>query len=127
MDKIVYRVFQCSLWAIWKWRNKLVNAKLEDVASIKEEDIFPSIQRLTKTWIAARFSKEVQPDNHIKYLMKGLRNLGPLFVVLDANWPWLFYWILHSIAILGECVDVALDHNPIDFLSRCKDEYGGHG
>ncbi|GJR90247.1 protein farnesyltransferase subunit beta [Tanacetum coccineum] len=70
---------------------------------------------------------EVQPDNHIEYLMKGLRNLGPLFVVLDANWPWLFYWILHSIAILGECVDVALDHNPIDFLSRCKDEHGGHG
>nr|GEX95696.1 cysteine-rich receptor-like protein kinase [Tanacetum cinerariifolium] len=32
-------------------------AKLEDVASIKEEDIFSSIQRPTKTWIAARFSK----------------------------------------------------------------------
>ncbi|GJS30522.1 hypothetical protein Tco_0491142 [Tanacetum coccineum] len=28
---------------------------------------------------------EVQPDNHIEYLMKGLRNLGPLFVVLDAK------------------------------------------
>ncbi|GJT57443.1 protein farnesyltransferase subunit beta [Tanacetum coccineum] len=66
-------------------------------------------------------------DNHIEYLMKGLRNLGPLFVVLDANWPWSFYLILHSIAILGECVDVDLDHNAIDFLSRCQDEHGGHG
>ncbi|GJZ51111.1 hypothetical protein Tco_0605626 [Tanacetum coccineum] len=28
---------------------------------------------------------EVQPDNHIEYLMKGLRNLGPSFVVLDAK------------------------------------------
>nr|GEX82903.1 protein farnesyltransferase subunit beta [Tanacetum cinerariifolium] len=70
---------------------------------------------------------EVQPDNHIEYMMKGLRNLGPSFVVLDANWLWLCYWILHSIAILGECVDVALDHNAIDFLSCFQDEHGGHG
>ncbi|GKC20798.1 hypothetical protein Tco_1022948, partial [Tanacetum coccineum] len=33
-------------------------------------------------------------------------------------WLWLCYWILHSIAILGECVDVDLDHNAIDYLSR---------
>ncbi|GJX66509.1 ERA1 protein [Tanacetum coccineum] len=70
-------------------------------------------------WKRVEFEKiclrlEVQPDNHIKYLMKGLRNLGPF-------WPWSFYLILHSIAILGECVDVDLDHNAIDFLSRCQE------
>ncbi|GJV26559.1 protein farnesyltransferase subunit beta [Tanacetum coccineum] len=63
---------------------------------------------------------DVQPDNHTEYLMKGLRNLGPSFVVLDVNRPWLCYWILHSIALLGECVDVALEYNDIDFLSRCQ-------
>ncbi|GJY12295.1 hypothetical protein Tco_0381604 [Tanacetum coccineum] len=57
LNKILHGVFQCSLWAIWTWRNKLVNANLEDVISIREEDIFPSIQRLSKAWIAARFSK----------------------------------------------------------------------
>ncbi|GJW88662.1 protein farnesyltransferase subunit beta [Tanacetum coccineum] len=70
---------------------------------------------------------EVQRDNHIEYLMTGLRNLGPSFVVLDASRPWLCYWILHSLALLGECVDVALEHNAIDFLSRCQDEHGGYG
>ncbi|GJS21257.1 WAT1-related protein [Tanacetum coccineum] len=35
------------------------NANLEDVTSIREEDIFPSIQRLSKMWIAARFSKGI--------------------------------------------------------------------
>lgn len=70
---------------------------------------------------------EVQRENHIEYLMKGLRNLGPSFVVLDANRPWLCYWILHSLALLRECVDVALEHNAIDFLSRCQDEHGGYG
>ncbi|GJR56637.1 ataxia telangiectasia mutated family protein [Tanacetum coccineum] len=57
LNKILHGVFRCSLWAIWNWRNKLANANLEDVTSIREEDIFPSIQRLSKTWIAARFSK----------------------------------------------------------------------
>ncbi|GJT96691.1 RNA-directed DNA polymerase, eukaryota [Tanacetum coccineum] len=57
VNKILHGVFQCSLWAIWNWRKKLVNANLEDVTSIREEDIFPSTQRLSKTWIAARFSK----------------------------------------------------------------------
>ncbi|GKD90082.1 reverse transcriptase domain, reverse transcriptase zinc-binding domain protein [Tanacetum coccineum] len=47
-------VFQCSLWAIWKWRNKLVNSQSDDSTIIKDDDIFPSIQCLSKTWILAR-------------------------------------------------------------------------
>lgn len=46
----------------------------------------------------------------------------------DANWlswildsrPWLCYWILHSIALLGESVDDELEKNAIDFLGRCQ-------
>ncbi|GJT02473.1 hypothetical protein Tco_0823642 [Tanacetum coccineum] len=37
-------VFYYSLWAIWKWRNKIVNAMPEEIARTKDEDIFPSIQ-----------------------------------------------------------------------------------
>ena len=29
---------------------------------------------------------EIQRDNHIEYLINGLRNLGPSFVVLDAKY-----------------------------------------
>lgn len=70
---------------------------------------------------------ELQRDNHIEYLMKGLRQLGPSFSVLDANRPWICYWILHSIALLGESVDDDLESNAIDFISRCQDEHGGYG
>ncbi|KAI3748081.1 hypothetical protein L6452_10937 [Arctium lappa] len=70
---------------------------------------------------------ELQRENHIDYLMKGLRHLGPSFSVLDANRPWICYWILHSIALLGESVDDALEHNAIDFISRCQDQHGGYG
>lgn len=34
--------------------------------------------------------------------------------------PWLCYWILHSIALLGESVDGELENNAIDFLGRCQ-------
>ncbi|KAF5961702.1 hypothetical protein HYC85_002911 [Camellia sinensis] len=70
---------------------------------------------------------EVKRDEHIEYLTKGLRQLGPFFVVLDANRPWICYWILHSIALLGESVDDELEENAIEFLSRCQHPDGGYG
>ncbi|GKF51156.1 hypothetical protein Tco_0147623 [Tanacetum coccineum] len=52
--KIWYGVFQTALWAIWKWRNRIVNAPADTTPKIKEEYIFPTIQRLSRTWIGAR-------------------------------------------------------------------------
>lgn len=34
--------------------------------------------------------------------------------------PWLCYWIIHSIALLGDCLDDKLENDFIDFLSRCQ-------
>ncbi|KAM1187346.1 hypothetical protein ACFX2I_023383 [Malus domestica] len=69
---------------------------------------------------------ELQRDSHIEYLTRGLRGLPSSFCVLDANRPWLCYWILHSLALLEESVDDELEHNAIDFLSRCQDPEGGY-
>ncbi|CAN8273018.1 unnamed protein product [Cochlearia groenlandica] len=74
-----------------------------------------------------KFLLEIQRDKHLDYLMKGLRQLGPSFSSLDANRPWLCYWILHSIALLGESVDDELGDNIIDFLGRCQGSDGGYG
>lgn len=41
-------------------------------------------------------------------------------ILIVFSRPWLCYWILHSIALLGDSVDTALEHNAIDFLSRCQ-------
>ncbi|XP_059449585.1 protein farnesyltransferase subunit beta isoform X2 [Corylus avellana] len=70
---------------------------------------------------------ELQRENHMEYLIKGLKRLEPSFSVLDANRPWLCYWILHSIALLGECVEPELEDNVVDFLSHCQDPNGGYG
>ncbi|OIV89572.1 hypothetical protein TanjilG_18740 [Lupinus angustifolius] len=69
---------------------------------------------------------ELQRDNHITYLTKSLSHLPPSFSVLDANRPWLCYWIIHSIALLGESLDYQIQHNAIDFLNRCQDPNGGY-
>ncbi|KAL6551495.1 hypothetical protein OROGR_007649 [Orobanche gracilis] len=70
---------------------------------------------------------ELRRDNHLEYLTKSLKQLGPNFAVLDANRPWLCYWIIHSIALLGDCVDDKLENDVIEFLRRCQDPNGGYG
>ncbi|KAG6742808.1 hypothetical protein POTOM_053748 [Populus tomentosa] len=70
---------------------------------------------------------ELQRDEHIKYLNEGLKQLGPSFVALDSSRPWLCYWIIHSMALLGESLDYQLESNAIDFLNRCQDPNGGFG
>ncbi|KAF3649287.1 Protein farnesyltransferase subunit beta [Capsicum annuum] len=70
---------------------------------------------------------ELQRDKHFGYLTRGLTKLGPSFSVLDANRPWLCYWTLHSIALLGESIDAKLENDAIDFLTRCQDKDGGYG
>ncbi|GLU11269.1 hypothetical protein SLE2022_280260 [Rubroshorea leprosula] len=70
---------------------------------------------------------ELQRDEHVEYLTGGLRLLPPSFCSLDASRPWLCYWILHSIALLGDFVDDDMEDNVIDFLSRCQDPDGGYG
>ncbi|KAK9104486.1 hypothetical protein Scep_021330 [Stephania cephalantha] len=104
---------------------------------------------------------ELQRGNHVEYLTKGLKQLGPNYGVLDAKYvrhwmfywvlvldvddalkkgilfgffvgvcgiavsndvlrPWLCYWILHSIALLGDFIDCNLENDAVDFLNRCQ-------
>ncbi|GKF46730.1 hypothetical protein Tco_0136532, partial [Tanacetum coccineum] len=47
-----------SIWALWKWQNRVVNVAAELSSKTEDEDSFPVIQRLSKTWIdiAARLT-----------------------------------------------------------------------
>ncbi|RLN22670.1 hypothetical protein C2845_PM07G22300 [Panicum miliaceum] len=70
---------------------------------------------------------ELWRDQHIEYLTHGLRHLGPAFHVLDANRPWLCYWMVHPLALLDEVLDDDLEDDIVDFLARCQDKDGGYG
>ncbi|GJU50245.1 putative RNA-directed DNA polymerase [Tanacetum coccineum] len=67
MRKVLNGVFQIALWVIWNWRNRLVYASGDLIAKTIEEDVFPAIQRVSKTWIAACLStaKSVNWNNWI--------------------------------------------------------------
>ncbi|KAK2991442.1 hypothetical protein RJ640_028525 [Escallonia rubra] len=93
-----------------------------------ESQVFHTYQHYSSLPIKAQsVLLELQRDKHIEFLTKGLRQLGPSFSVLDANRPWLCYWIIHSIALLGDSVDDKLEESAIDFLNRCQDPEGGYG
>ncbi|KAF8751381.1 hypothetical protein HU200_012052 [Digitaria exilis] len=70
---------------------------------------------------------ELWRDQHIEYLTHGLRHLGPAFQILDANRPWLCYWMVHPLALLDEVLDDDLEDDIVDFLARCQDKDGGYG
>ncbi|KAH0929332.1 hypothetical protein HID58_015059, partial [Brassica napus] len=93
-----------------------------------ENDVFGMYSYFDTSDIATqKFMVEIQRDKQLDYLMNGLRQLGPSFSSLDANRPWVCYWIIHSIALLGESVDDDLENNTIDFLGRCQGSDGGYG
>ena len=66
-------------------------------------------------------------QRHLAYLKKGIRHLSASFDCLDASRPWLCYWILHSMALLGYSAPPDLAKDVVDFLSRCQAPDGGYG
>lgn len=65
---------------------------------------------------------------HVRYLKTGLRDLPGSFESLDANRPWLCYWIVHALALLEEEeIDPEISSQIVAFLSRCQCPSGGFG
>lgn len=46
-----------SVWAVWKWHNKVVYGATYQIQAIRGEDQFPSIQQLSLLWIKNRNPK----------------------------------------------------------------------
>lgn len=46
---------------------------------------------------------------------------------LDSSRPWLCYWILHSLNILGERLDDEEYDKIVNFLTKCQSPEGGFG
>ena len=70
-------------------------------------------------------------ESHIKFLKRGLAEpLHASYISLEASRPWIIYWILHALDLLGERSLIETDFAPgvIDLLSQCQDEKtGGFG
>ncbi|XP_014203679.1 protein farnesyltransferase subunit beta [Copidosoma floridanum] len=64
---------------------------------------------------------------HISFLKDSLTHLSKNYECLDSSRPWLCYWILHSLQILGVTLEDEDYSKIVNFLSRCQDAEGGFG
>jgi protein farnesyltransferase subunit beta len=48
----------------------------------------------------------LQRENHIAFLRRSLGNLPAPFVAADASRPWMFYWALNGLSLLGADVSI---------------------
>ena len=97
----------------------------QEAAELACRDVF-------EEWLEAdgslsRDSVSLSKAAHAQYLNAGLHNLPGSYSSLDASRPWLCYWIVHSLEILGRPYAVAPEEGDhvVDFLARCQDPQGG--
>ena len=60
----------------------------------------------------------------VAFLKKGLQDLSEGYECLDASRPWLVYWIVHSLELLGEMENISdeLKSSIVQFLANCQVE-----
>ena len=70
----------------------------------------------------------LQRGRHARYAGAGLGRLPASFASLDASRPWICFWVLHSLALLGAPLPegIAAD-DVVAFLGACAAEGGGYG
>eukprot|EP00056_Hartaetosiga_gracilis_P011737 m.179494 g.179494 ORF g.179494 m.179494 type:complete len:372 (-) comp13569_c1_seq1:6938-8053(-) len=66
-------------------------------------------------------------ESHIRYAKGGLKELPSAFVTLDASKPWLIYWNLNSISLLGGTISAELRESVISTLLSYQCDNGGFG
>lgn len=66
---------------------------------------------------------------HVEYLHHGMGLLPAGFASLDASRPWIAYWLVHSLALLGAGLPAAGPNaaDVIAFLKHCQCPRGGFG
>ncbi|KAG0242498.1 terpenoid cyclases/protein prenyltransferase alpha-alpha toroid [Mortierella sp. GBAus27b] len=72
-------------------------------------------------------SIELRKQRHMIYLLRAVESLSGGWTALDASKPWLCYWIIHSLDLLGYKIPEQLAQRVISTLSHMQCETGGFG
>lgn len=65
-------------------------------------------------------------QRHIRFIRKQLGNLPAPFMAIDASRPWVFYWCLNSLSLIG--ADVSMYREPLVETARSmQNDTGGFG
>ncbi|KAG8465485.1 hypothetical protein KFE25_002792 [Diacronema lutheri] len=95
-------------------------------ASVEENCLRLYMRHLGRTNAVQRDEVHLAREEHVRYLLRGLERLSSGFQVLDSSRPWLCYWILHGLDLLGHDLDAELGSRIVGFLKRCQDPAGGY-
>lgn len=71
--------------------------------------------------------KKFKRASHLQYLLEGLESLPEGYTGLVASQPWLIFWILQSLAMLGYAFSPQLCERVVDKLARLQNVTGGFG
>ena len=94
---------------------------LHSISSLSKKD-FKSLQN--EGLLSSSNEYKLLRRQHIMYLTHGLSSVLPAgFVSLDSSRPWLCYWILHSLYLLGE-EPIWLHERVISTLKRMQSKTG---
>lgn len=102
---------------------------LQDIETLRSQfETEQAISSLLAEHLAAAEPPSLAVDTHVAYCRRLLDNtLPPYFVGLDASRPWLLYWTIHSLAMMGCEVDEATQTRITSTLAAFQNESGGFG
>ena len=81
---------------------------------------------ITETYDQAKDSK-LKRIKHERFLTSPLFDgLNRWFVALDASKPWIIYWILHSLDLLGVELSEEVKQKTVETLTSCQNIEGGY-
>lgn len=64
-------------------------------------------------------------DEHITYLMSAFEGLSHGYAGLDSSKPWLCFWIVHALDLLGHDLSRRMVVRVAEYLSHCQAPSGG--
>ena len=100
----------------------------ETITSDEQTAVEESVEHIYSACQGRTRLKETFPLHkvrHISYLRKGLLRLSENFECLDASRPWLCYWILHSLNLLGDQISMEQQIRISEFLKSVQADTGG--
>ncbi|XP_031787565.1 protein farnesyltransferase subunit beta isoform X3 [Nasonia vitripennis] len=99
------------------------NVEFETATSIEQAKVEKNVLELYRIQREPILNKY----RHIHFLKNSLSHLSKDYECLDSSRPWLCYWILHSLHILGATLDDEDYAKVVIFLAKCQDPEGGFG
>lgn len=93
--------------------------------SIVEKSVWPLFQRFFSS--PSLDVPCLHRQLHWDFLEQSIFYLPESYECLDASRPWLCYWILHALSLLGHRVSDELGDRVVQFLAKCQSASGGFG